>query len=243
MIALFFLGFVGLVVGVPIAMWAQTWPDALSRWLPHVVGTEQIHQGQFRDAVVPRFRADGPPREVRLAALGSWILGTMFVPGLLLGLFGLVAAGLGLVSIPGLYLAWRLFFLGRPLLLGEPAAAAKARGLAQFARILNYFVLAVCGVGVALQLSNLRHPGSHTDISIAIAMVLSVAVYAGVSLAHAALLDRAAAAIEGQTAAEQAALGGVRVDYPGAVGEAPTVDGMSDEMSEGGAAKKRGEGW
>jgi hypothetical protein len=232
--ALLPLGLLALVVGVPIAMWAQTWPDALSRWFPRVIGAGQDHQGLIR--------ADGPPREVRLAALGAWILGTMFVPGLLLGLFGLVAAGLGLVSVPGLYLAWRLFFLGRPLLLGEPAAAARARGLAQFARILNYLVLAACGVGVALQVANLRHPGTHPDTALGIAMVLAVAVYAGVSLAHAALLDRAAAAIDAQTA-DQAAPGGVRVDYALASAEAPAAEGMFDEGPEGASEKKRGDGW
>jgi hypothetical protein len=167
----------------------------------------------------------------------------MFVPGLLLGLFGLVAAGLGLVSIPGLYLAGRLFFLGRPLLLGEPAAAAKARSLAKFARILNYVVLSACGLGAALQLANLRHPGTHPDLAVSLFMVLSVAAYAGVSLAHAALLDRAAAAVDAQNAVGDEALSGVRVGDALAAGEAPFADEMSEARFDGGAEKKRGEGW
>ena len=104
----FFLSFlcVALVIGAPTAMWFKTWPDALLRWLP---------RGQFRDAVVPKFRADGPPMEVRFAALGSWVLGAMLVPGLLMGLLGLVMMGLGLVSIPGLILAHDGKSLGQQL--------------------------------------------------------------------------------------------------------------------------------
>ena len=213
------LGCVGLVVGGPIAMWFTTWPEALARWLPHVVGIEHISRGHFRDAAVPKFQADGPPRAVRLAALGSWILGAMFIPGLLLGLFGLLAMGLGMVSIPGLMLAWRLFFLGRPLLLGDPVAAARARVLAQYARILNYVVLAACGVGVLVQLPDLAR-SAHASLS-GISLAVAVAAYASISLAHASLLDRAANAIDEQEATNQAVLRGVRIAVP-----------MSEEMSE-----------
>ena len=213
---------VALVIGAPTAMWFKTWPDALLRWLP---------RGQFRDAAVPKFRADGPPMEVRLAALGSWILGAMFVPGLLMGLFGLVVMGLGLVSIPGLILAGRLFFLGRPLLLGEPGAAARARSLAQFARILNYVVLALCGVGLLSQAPELLRHGLASNVLGLVALSLSVALYAGISLTHASMLDRAARAIDEEGFAPQA-LGGVRIDAQGAAVMPQMSEEMSDEMSE-----------
>jgi len=240
MTVLFLLGFVGLVIGVPTALWIRTWPDSLERWLPHVVGTENITRGQFRDAVVPRYRADGPPVPVRLAALGSWILGTMFIPGLLLGLSGLFVAGLGVVSIPGLILAWRLFSLGRPLLLGLPEAALKARGLARFARILNYVVLACCGLAGGLHLIERWGHGGHGSSGGFYALILLVVTYAGISLAHAALLDRAADAIDEQQSAGQAALAGVRIDLPMGAGEIPMSEGMSDEMSEGEKRARRG---
>ena len=233
MVAIFsLLVLVGVVIGVPTAMWFTTWPDALSRWLPRVVGSESITRGQFRDAVVPKFRADGPPMEVRLAALGSWILGAMFVPGLLLGLFGLVAMGLGLVSIPGLVLAWRLFFLGRPLLLGEPGAAARARSLSQFARILNYVVLAACGAGLLTQLPELLHNGLRANIWGFVAIALSVALYAGISLTHASLLARAAPALHHVYAPTTATRGGARSDAQGAAVAPMLFEEMSEEMSD-----------
>lgn len=238
--ALLLLGLAALVIGAPTAMWFNTWPGALGRWLPRVVGSESIARGQFRDAVVPRFLADGPPMEVRLAALGSWILGTMFVPGLMLGLFGLVAMGLGLVSIPGLILAWRLFFLGRPLLRGESEAAPKARALARFARVLNYLVLAVCGAAAALQAPELWRHGLQTGAWGTVAMALAVGLYAGVSLAHAALLERAARAIDEQEATTQAVITGLRIEVPAAAGGPPMSEGMSEGMSEESARAGRG---
>lgn len=228
---LFFFAIVALVIGAPTAMWFKTWPDALLRWLPRVVGTENIARGQFRDAVVPKFRSDGPPMEVRLAALGSWILGAMFVPGLLMGLIGLVMMGLGLVSIPGLILAARLFLLGRPLLLGEPGAAARARSLAQFARILNYVVLAVCSVGLMAQVPDVLRHGLASNAMGLVGLWLSVALYGGISLTHASLLDRAAKAIEEEGFAPQA-LAGVRIDAQGAAVMPRMSDEMSEEMSE-----------
>lgn len=232
MTVLFLLGFVALVIGVPTAMWIRTWPDSLEHWLPHVVGTEHITRGQFRDAVVARYRGDGPPVAVRLAALGAWILGTMFVPGLMLGVSGLFVAGIGVVSIPGLVLAWRLFALGRPLLLADPEAAVKARGLARFARILNYVVLACCGLAGALQLLERLGQGRYGNSGGIEALILLVATYAGISLAHAALLDRAAEAIDEQHGIGQPALAGVRIDLPLAAGEIPTAEEMPEEMSE-----------
>lgn len=242
---LFFFAIVALVIGAPTAMWFKTWPDALLRWLPRVVGTDYIAQGQFRDAVVPRFRADGPPMEVRLAALGSWILGAMFVPGLLMGLIGLVMMGLGLVSIPGLILAARLFLLGRPLLLGEPGAAARARSLAQFARILNYVVLSICGVGLLSQVPDVLRHGLGSNALGLIALWLSVALYGGISLTHASLLDRAAKAIDDEGFAPEA-LAGLRIDAQGAAVmphmSEETLDGMSEEMLEGMSEEERRRG-
>ncbi|MDO9016422.1 MAG: hypothetical protein Q8S73_44420 [Deltaproteobacteria bacterium] len=239
MTVLFLLGFVALVIGVPTAMWIRTWPDSLEHWLPHVVGTEHITRGQFRDAVVARYRGDGPPVAVRLAALGAWILGTMFVPGLMLGVSGLFVAGIGVVSIPGLVLAWRLFALGRPLLLADPEAAVKARGLARFARILNYVVLACCGLAGGLQLLE-RWGHGHYGSGGVEALILLVATYAGISLAHAALLDRAAEAIDEQHGVGQPALAGVRIDLPLAAGEIPTAEGMPEELSEEARRARRG---
>lgn len=183
-----------LVLVVPTALWFGTRDEASELWPPRVVGTEDVGRGEFREAHVPTLRAE-IPGVVRAAAIGSWVLGCMFVPGLLLGLVGLVVMGLGLVSVPGLVLAARLFLLGKPLLRGEPEAAPKARSAARFAVILNAFVLALCGVGLAVTLSDVARHGFRAEGGMVL-MVLAVVAYAGLSLGHAALLRRAADAIE-----------------------------------------------
>ncbi len=200
-----------LVVALPTAMWFSTRRAAWERWLPRVVGTESVGHGEYRDGVVERLRADGPPAAVRAAALGCWVLGTMFVPGLALGLYGLVFAGLGLISIPGLILAARLFLLGAPLLRAEPAAAAKARSLARFARVLNYVVLALCGGALVMQIPAVLRHGIESSNLGGVGIALAIALYAGVSLGHAALLIRSAEDIEGQRPFTDAELSGLRI--------------------------------
>ena len=123
-----------------------------------------------------------------------------------MGLFGLLFWGLGLAFIPGLVLAWRLFFLGAPLLRGDPGAAARA-GAAEFARLLNCVVLGVCAV-MATYLGGGLSPhqmpyGRFVDL---LGLTLSVAFYAWVSLAHARLLVRAAAAIDAEQPRRTASL-------------------------------------
>lgn len=71
--------------------------------------TEPTPGGPFRDELdeAPRryvVEHRGAPREVKVVIVVSLVLGHMFVPGLLAGLFGLPIYGVGLVSIPGLWL-------------------------------------------------------------------------------------------------------------------------------------------
>ncbi len=210
---LFLIAFIAiLVLTVPVAMWFTTWRSAWERWLPRVVSTENVGHGEYRDATVSRLRADGPPMVVRLAALGSWVLGTMFVPGLLGCLCGLLFVGLGLLLVPGLILAARLFLLGAPLLHAEPASAVKARSLARFARVLNYVVLALCSGALVINLPEVVRHGGHGSAGNGIAIALGVALYAGLSLAHAALLIRSAEAIEAQQPPAAVGLSGLRID-------------------------------
>jgi len=137
---------------------------------------------------------------VQVTAVMSWVLGAMFVPGLLGGFVGLFVAGLGLVAVPGLILAARLFALGGPLLRGEPGAAARARSAASFARVLNAIVLAVVSlVGAAMVPGLLRH-GLIGDSAGWGLIGAAVAVYAAISLFHAQLLDRSAEHIDAEAA-------------------------------------------
>lgn len=236
MVAFLFLSAL-LIVVVPFAMWFSTAPSARDRWLPHVVGTESVGRGQFREAVVPRLRADGPPGVVRAAAVGSWALGAMFIPGLGAGLFGLLLMGLGLVSVPGLILAARLFLLGAPLLRAEPEAAVKARALARFARVLNYVVLGLCGVAVATMVPDVMRRGFRGDAPGFLALVLAVVTYAGLSLGHAWLLVRSAEAIEAQHAPSDAALSGLRI--AATTGDLPAEEAPAELTQEERDARTR----
>lgn len=216
MIALTLAMMVALFVGAPTAMWLRHRDLARRRWLPRVAGTAHIGDGTYRGADVPRMVADGPPRELHVTAMLCWILGTMFVPGLFGGLLGLLVMGIGLVSVPGLILAAKLFFLGGPLLQGDPEAAEKARAAAQFARLLNVVVLVVVGIAVALQVPDLLRRGLQSgDRLTFLGFTLFVAVYAGVSLVHASMLDRAADHIDAEALrrAERAA-DALRADAP-----------------------------
>jgi hypothetical protein len=116
----------------------------------------------------------------------------------------------GVVSIPGLILAWQLFFLGKPLLRGAPEAAPKARSAATFARVLNALVIAVTTVGMAVSTfgnGGFRSRGA-TD---ALLLGGPVLLYALMSLVHARYLDRAADAIDAHNANPEVTTG-VRVD-------------------------------
>lgn len=216
---------------VPTALWLKHRAKARERWQPRQIGTQVIAGGQYREGVVPAFGSAGPPRDVLIAALGCWGLGQMFLPGLALGLFGLLMV-VGVVSIPGLILAWRLFFLGKRLLMGERDAADKARELATFAAVLNLLVLFVTGSITAYHLATHSFYGALTELMLA----LPVALYATVSLVHAWFLRRAASAIDAEHAASSVATD-VRVDASdiAAAFEAPPalVDAPVSEVTQG----------
>lgn len=188
-----------LFAGVPLVMWRSASRAARDRWLPRPGSVARVNRGAFRDAHVRGLVAAGPPAVVHAAALGCWCLGAAFLPGLLVGLFCLLFWGLGLAFIPGLVLAWRLFFLGAPLLRGEPGAAARAIETARFVRWLNYVVLWVCAVATAYLCDAWgRHAMGYDRFVDLLGLTLSVAFYACVSLAHAWVLVRAAAAIDAE---------------------------------------------
>lgn len=158
------------------------------RWLVDV--PEPTPGGPFRDdegdpaATRRRYLAEqrGAPREVKVVAVVSLVLGHMFVPGLLAGLYGLIIYGVGLISIPGLVLAAGIYRNAFGLLRCDPQAAAHARRLRRFAISLNVVVLVVVSV-FALGV------GPH-------GLLVFTFAYACVSLLHAAALGRAADAID-----------------------------------------------
>ena len=240
------MAFILMLVGilpftVPVWLWFRRAPEATRGWAPQQVGTRRLDAGSYREAEVPVFGEAGAPRAVRVAAVGAWVLGTMFVPGLLLGLVGLFAAGVGLVSVPGLVLAARLFLLGTPLLHGDAEAAPRARAAAQYAIVLNIFVLIASLIAGAFVVPGLLRGSG--DAPAALAMVIAVMAYAGLSLVHARFLNKAADAIDARWTAtlSERLRTGVRFDTsaptaaPGALDAAdfPQADAFVDPLARG----------
>ena len=143
------------------------------------------YRGPARPLFAPRDvrGAGGPPDVVRAAAFASYFLGQMFVPGLLAGLVGVYFCGLGLISIPGLFLAAKCISLGTELLQREPGVAWRADRTARFAYVLNG-VVATVGFGFLLA---------------SLPFGFFLVAYALVSVGHGVLLQKAAAAIRAVT--------------------------------------------
>jgi hypothetical protein len=89
---------------------------------------------------VPRYLHEAP-RLIRWTAFSCFLFGQMFVPGLAMGLFGLVMAGVGIVSIPGLITAAKIYRVGFSLLRRDyRVAVLRARDAAAWALWLNAIV-------------------------------------------------------------------------------------------------------
>ena len=133
---------------------------------------------------VPRYLVEAP-RLVRVAAYSCFLFGQMFVPGLVMGMFGMVAAGIGLVSIPGLITAAKVYRAGLALLRRQPRVAYfRARDAAAWALWLNGIAL---GGSFLLMATPLR-PMSHSAWGI----MAFVDGYGVASILQALLLRRAA---------------------------------------------------
>ena len=87
----------GLFVFGGLATYTLTERRYATRWQRTTAGPGQA----------AAIRPARPPRTIRRTALWSIYMGQMAVPGGLLGMFGLMAAGIGLVGIPGMILAIR----------------------------------------------------------------------------------------------------------------------------------------
>ncbi len=165
---------------------------------------ERLHRLRWRrrERVLKRqgapggsFRGDGPagridgfivehrgaPGSVKVVVVASLVLGHMFIPGLFAGLCGLPIYGLGLLSIPGLVLAARIYNNAFGLLRCDREAARAARELQRFAYTLNVVVLLLMGLVATVWL----HP-----------LLVFTSVYAVISMIHGYGLGVAADAID-----------------------------------------------
>jgi hypothetical protein len=144
------------------------------------------------------------PKHIRRTALWSIYMGQMALPGGLLGLFGTLFAGIGLISIPGMILAIRIWRLGYAMLRRDPAAEQEARKLEQFAVALNIVVVSLGVLLLALL------PSTGTAV-----LLLTLVAYAGVSAAHAKAMRRCAELLETKRRLDEAIqLGGYRAASP-----------------------------
>jgi hypothetical protein len=109
----------------------------------------------------------------------------MFVPGIVMGLFGLVAGGLGFCSIPGLITAAKIYRAGLALLRRQPRLAYfRALDAAAWALWLNGVILA----GSLVLLATPLRPNSGAGLG----LFAFVDGYGVVSIFQALLLRRAA---------------------------------------------------
>ncbi len=121
------------------------------------------------------------PTLVRVAAASSIVFGSMFLPGLVWGLFGILAMGSGLLSIPGLIIAAYLWGAGHSLLRGTRESAVSAARIASASLYFNLFlVVGACAV-VAI-----------SQEEAALGLSALVGGYACLSLVQAAILAKAA---------------------------------------------------
>jgi hypothetical protein len=121
--------------------WRWRWQEVQAGLLP-----VDAHANAFRDggATVPTFHRSAPTR-LRWAAYSCIFFGQMFVPGLIAGVFGLLALGIGVVSIPGLITAAKLYGTGFALLRRDPRGGAlwSAESAAAWGIWLNGVIAAI----------------------------------------------------------------------------------------------------
>lgn len=147
---------VGYFVAIPAATFLRCERNHRLRWVrqTRMLRAEGEPGAPFRTAAaggLDRWRGyvverRGAPATVKVVATTSLVLGHMFVPGLLMGLLGLLYCGLGVIAVPGLLLAARIYRNAFGLLRCEPEAALEAWSLRRFAIRLNVVVLGLAAV-------------------------------------------------------------------------------------------------
>ena len=148
------LGLIGLgmmaVAWIPYALverqWRWRWREVEAGRVPAFAEGSLYREG----ASVPTFLSQAPA-SIRFAAFTCFFFGQMFVPGLALGLVGLVFGGVGVVSIPGLIVAGRLWLAGLDLLRRTPRDAYwRTRSAATLALWLNGTIFGFSVLAAAL---------------------------------------------------------------------------------------------
>ena len=115
------------------------------RWHRELPRLESATGGAYRQHALSIGYRTRAPLEVRLAAASCFTLGVAFVPGLALGLMGLFVAAVGIVSVPGLWVAHELWASGKALLDGSPERMGRVLAVARVSKTLNVLLLVLGG--------------------------------------------------------------------------------------------------
>jgi hypothetical protein len=145
------LAIVALWIGaaaLPFAILGRRWQW---RWQEVEAGDAPAHAGSalYREAGrVPTFLRQAPPL-IRVAAFSSMLLGQLFIPYLVVATMGLFFFGLGMLLVPILITAAKLYRAGLLLLRREPRAAYfAARNAAWWSLWCTGFGLIACMIVV-----------------------------------------------------------------------------------------------
>jgi hypothetical protein len=195
-LTLFLLATGVLVVTVPLTLYLSGRSSGRNMWGLLLRGYEKHGAGAYRAHVAPVWVAGKPPLSVHIAAISSFILGQMVVPGGIAALLGLVVSlellsrgvhGPGdyvifvlQLSVPtGMLIAGRLLTVGLGLLQRAEGVVQKARSVARLSIIHNVVLLACMG-GIYAMATNdaVYFPAGYACVSIAQAVVLLVAARA-----------------------------------------------------------------
>jgi len=163
-------------------------------WGLIAAGEEKLGQGAYRETHVARWKRGAAPPVVRVAALSSFFLGQMVLPGALAAFVGLLAvfgerhgpAALWVLELSaptGLVVAVLLLSAGWTMLESGSQAAFKARRAGKWAILHNVVLVAALGFAVAADPREID-------------TVILPCIYAAVSIAQAVVVLGAARAIE-----------------------------------------------
>ena len=199
------MGLLLVFLVVPVGLYLMYGRGRALSWGLLPKGEEMRGDSAYRQVKVKTWKRGEAPWAVRLAALSSFFLGQMIVPGALVALLGLVllAESLGhkdgsvflavlLLSAPtGLVVAAFLLSAGSAMLGRAEDAIRKARRAVRWALWHNVVLLAALGIGAAVA------PAQAT-------YAVGPAFYACFSIAQALLVRRAAQAMEAYASRQEA---------------------------------------
>lgn len=202
---------IALAAGIPALIYALLGGGKGKVWGLVPDGIERRGPSVYRGAPVIRWKEGAAPVVVRVAALSSFFLGQMVVPGALAALVGLIvvfamlageklepALFVSALSGPtGVIVAGYLLSAGSALLKRDAGAAVKARTAAAWALWHNGILVALMLLALAASL--------HAPNGDAVWLVAATLLYASISIAQACLLRKAAAALESYSASAEEA--------------------------------------